>query len=478
MDAQYGAFWPFDPEHPDGSDQPAFKAGDYILVRGVLWQDQPHEGTYDRVDNWDRGPTEGHAAWLEIHPPDWIVRLDPPVPGLRKTVLTMSLITDHWETRDKIEEWVTDEFPDFDVRYPAFEVSSGNEKKKQVLKVRDVEELVDGRFTDLPTVWKHFILDMRDHARVEAGVRHSGSTKRQGRFKGAYLMAWEVPAPAASSLEPDADRLDVAVRGSDDGIWYQRWSGSGVSWGPAHPTWLPLGGDMTSDPAVVAMLPSLVYVFARGSDKALWFKWLTFPDKDKVQHSEWQSLGGVLTSAPAACSPGPDRLDVFARGADNNAMHHQWFDGKKWSGWHPLGGYGTSDPAAAAVGGTPWVFVRGADDAIYYMFVHDEVSGSGWQKLDCVATSAPAACSLAPDQDRLDVFVRASDNALWRRVFDGRGWSGWESLGGVWTSDPAVVAVGGNAWTLARGTDNALHFRIVSTTTPVTAWQWLAGETP
>ena len=78
-----------------------------------------------------------------------------------------------------------------------------------------------------------------------------------------------------------------------------------------------------------------------------------------------------------------------------------------------------------------------------------------WGDLGGVLTSAPAAASWAPG--RQDVFVRGTDNALWHRWWDGRGWSGWEFQGGVLTSDPAVAGrSGGRLDVFARGTDDAL----------------------
>jgi hypothetical protein len=41
--------------------------------------------------------------------------------------------------------------------------------------------------------------------------------------------------------------------------------------------------------------------------------------------------------------------------------------------------------------------------------------------------------------ERIDVFARASDSALWHRWFvQGKGWSGWENLGGVLNTGPDV----------------------------------------
>jgi hypothetical protein len=47
-------------------------------------------------------------------------------------------------------------------------------------------------------------------------------------------------------------------------------------------------------------------------------------------------------------------------------------------------------------------------------------------------------------ENRLDVFVRGLDNALWHKYWDGGNWSNWESLGGVLTSSPAAVSWGPN----------------------------------
>jgi len=51
--------------------------------------------------------------------------------------------------------------------------------------------------------------------------------------------------------------------------------------------------------------------------------------------------------------------------------------------------------------------------------------------------SDPAATSWGGD--RLDVFIRGNDDALWHKWWDGSGWSPWESLGGTLTSSPAAA---------------------------------------
>ena len=52
---------------------------------------------------------------------------------------------------------------------------------------------------------------------------------------------------------------------------------------------------------------------------------------------------------------------------------------------------------------------------------------SNWESLGGVITAGPGVSSWAGE--RLDTFVKGSNNALWHKWFAG-GWSGWESLGG------------------------------------------------
>lgn len=122
-------------------------------------------------------------------------------------------------------------------------------------------------------------------------------------------------------------------------------------------------------------------------------------------------------------------------------------------GWESLGGVITSDPAAVSWGPQRLdVFARGTDDALWHRWFdhgwHD------WESLGGVLTSAPAASSWAAG--RLDLFVRGTDRALWHKWFDGS-WHEWESLGGGLSSGPAAASWGtGRVDVFVRGDDNAL----------------------
>ncbi len=73
------------------------------------------------------------------------------------------------------------------------------------------------------------------------------------------------------------------------------------------------------------------------------------------------------------------------------------------------------------------VFVRGKDSALWHLPYN---AGWGtWESLGGELTSEPCAVSWGPN--RIDVFARGKDGALLHKIWDGTKWSKWESLGGA-----------------------------------------------
>jgi peptidoglycan hydrolase-like protein with peptidoglycan-binding domain len=125
-------------------------------------------------------------------------------------------------------------------------------------------------------------------------------------------------------------------------------------------------------------------------------------------------------------------------------------------GWHPwesLGGVLTSGVGTASWGANRLdLFVRGTDNALWHKWWAP--GWSGWESLGGVLTSGASATSWGPN--RIDVVVRGTDNACWHKAW-APGWTGWSSLGGVLTETPAICSWGPNRLDVfARGTDNAL----------------------
>lgn len=244
-------------------------------------------------------------------------------------------------------------------------------------------------------------------------------------------------------------RLDTFVRGTDNQLW-QKYYDLATGW---YPSFLPLGGAMTSDPAAVSWGVNRVDVFYKGSTNQLAHKFWT-----GTAWSGVESLGVTLAGKPAASSRGNGQLDVFIRGTDNG-LYHKWYVNNAWNpsvtGFETLGGTMASDPCSVSWAGDRIdVFYRGTDGALKHKFW----TPAGWSSVESLAgglVGAPAVCSMA--NGRLDVFCRGTDNALWHKYCINPNWTGWESLGGALTSDPACVApIVNRCDVFMRGTDNAM----------------------
>ena len=82
--------------------------------------------------------------------------------------------------------------------------------------------------------------------------------------------------------------------------------------------------------------------------------------------------------------------------------------------------------------------------------------GGGWESLGGILKEKPECVSWGPN--RIDCFVRGTDDALWTNSWNGSRWRGWESLGGRLEEKPECVS-----WRLnridcfARGADGAMR---------------------
>lgn len=251
-------------------------------------------------------------------------------------------------------------------------------------------------------------------------------------------------------------RLEIFVRGTDNGLWHKWQTTPNNGWSG----WSSLGGVITTEPVVGRNADGRLEVFARGTDGAVWHRWQTAPNNG---WSGWSSLGGVITSNIAVGNNADGRMEIFARGTDN-ALWHKWQTAPNngWSGWSSLGGVITSDPTITRnQDGRLEVFARGTDGAVWHRWQTAPNNGwAGWSSLGGVITSNIAGGNNA--DGRLEIFARGTDNALWHKwqTQPNNGWSGWSSLGGVITTDPTITSnQDGRLEVFARGTDNAVWHR-------------------
>ncbi len=129
--------------------------------------------------------------------------------------------------------------------------------------------------------------------------------------------------PASSPAVTDG--LYLFVRGSDNALWYNYWTGT--TWTAAT----SLGGNLTSAPAATSPGTSAIDVFVQGTNGAVYEKTTT---NNGATWSGWASLGGVLAagSSPAATSPGSGQVDISVLGTGNVL----WWK-TTTSSWRPVG---------------------------------------------------------------------------------------------------------------------------------------------
>lgn len=232
------------------------------------------------------------------------------------------------------------------------------------------------------------------------------------------------------------------------------------------PTWAVMGNELISGVGVSSWRPGVMDLFVRGTDNLLYYKWYDSDNGGWMQGYE-QLGGGEISFSPVAVSGGgSDLVDVFARGIGaNDGVYHKVWKNSVWSGWQRLGSMDTlSGP------GLSWeptrrldVFVRRTDNQLFvYQYNPTTNAWEGPWPLDAQISSSPTAIALA--NGPVHVFARGMDNALWHRWYDG-GWQNWESLGGPLggqispdpESGPSVASWGpGRLDVFVRGTDDAV----------------------
>lgn len=156
-------------------------------------------------------------------------------------------------------------------------------------------------------------------------------------------------APLGGTVHPDVTalvtgpgRIDVFALGLDGRLWHL--SGGTGGFG----SWEQLDGFIVSRPsaAAVPLNPTVVRVVAVGPDSDLVHQ-IYDPSNGFWTH-QWVSSGGELTSDPVIIASSPVRLDVFACGKNMDIQHRFGVDTDWGSHFGSLGGELSSPPAAIA----------------------------------------------------------------------------------------------------------------------------------
>jgi hypothetical protein len=177
--------------------------------------------------------------------------------------------------------------------------------------------------------------------------------------------------------------LHIFIRGQDRALWHLKQlplqtEKSIVQWG----TWESLGGVLASSPRVPPIMNSvnLIEVVVRATDKAHWLRGQTASHQGGVSWGDWKSLGGIMSSGPSVVLNDEGTMDTFGRGPDRHVWtKHQYLTkaGLSWTSWVDLGGITSTTPASAVRGdGTLQLFTRGADRAIWTRMQEPNTNGT------------------------------------------------------------------------------------------------------
>jgi len=274
------------------------------------------------------------------------------------------------------------------------------------------------------------------------------------------------------------------VRGGNGEIYYNLCNAS-----YCNDYYLILPGSTIDSPAAVlnVRMGNRIYLAVRGRDNGVWVGYLMETTGGGAVFSGWSRLPGSTPSRPVLTSS-YDFVFIVVRGS-NNRIYYSYLDTSfeisdeiaRWRGWRSLPSGSTIDaPAAVYLGGRLHIVVRGSDGySLWHSWV-DPFTGefSGWFR---IPGSTPSAPYLTTDGEKLYLAVRGRDNRIYFNVYDGSKWVGWTRLPtGSTSTTPAIFVYKGVIHFLVVGMDGrSIYYASMNLSTrELTPWVKLPGSTP
>ena len=302
------------------------------------------------------------------------------------------------------------------------------------------------------------------------------------------MMEWESLGGATfgdvTAMSSDLMRLDVFVRGTDNVVYYKYFDGA--QWYPSMTGWFSLGGMAIGNIAAFSLTSGLIDLFMRDAYGLIRHKqYRPYTSADGRSPGWYPSMTewdpGDFTGGGPGGSYGTTQGDftlvncggncwhVFVRDSDNVVQHRYFADGY-FRPWESLGVTTPSNISAVSRSfGLVDVFVHETHNRIYHAYNMFGVWGIsdlnpssfpgspvGWDMLDGLTLDEITAIPLGTD--RVDLFVRGTDNVVYHKIAIGASAGPWKPLG---ETTPGVVGaisvLAGYLDVFARDTSNVIR---------------------
>jgi len=275
--------------------------------------------------------------------------------------------------------------------------------------------------------------------------------------------------PDAPSLTASSDRLFLAARGMENGIWYRSMDISGT-WSP----WIPIPGLTDARPAIAAFNGKLYFVCKQQGTNNIWFGSVSLP---AGTFSGWMFLDGPTPSAVSLAAT-DQYLYLAARGMDGSIWHRRMDVAGSWSAWTPIPGLTDVSPAIATFNNRLYfVCKQKSANNIWCGYVDLGLYPNSWFGWTLVSGPTPDSLTATASSDRLYVVARGMENGIWYRSMDTSGaWSSWSQNIWGYTSSAIAVAVYGDSLEFAAREAGAL--RIWSNRWSLGKMAYLVPENP
>lgn len=296
-------------------------------------------------------------------------------------------------------------------------------------------------------------------------------------YASTFVNSWgswvQLGGPVASTpvlCTSPGDRVDLVVRGADNGIYHRTYV-NGV-WST---NWDSPGGQ-TNDRPACAVLGNTLSLVVRGLNNVTYYNTMNMASNAWLG---WVSLSGYTPATPVlVSSPSTNRIDLLVRGGDTSIYHMSFPGGTPTMSWDSPGGLTPDIPVAASDGTGLHTVVIGLDKGLWYDYF--DFSTSSWSYWTPISGASPSTPSLVVDMSgAVQLTVRGMDNATYHtsRSPHSAWGSVWDSPGGLTVNAPATTIIGGTLFAMVIGLDNGIYYSSLGSGV-WSNWVALPGSTP